>query len=302
MTRLFAGLCLWCLLCLSPGAVFSQEAAPPRVVSVTPDSEQGWVPPQELEQQARKTASDFLADEDSGRVQEAYALIVDIGKKDVPFAEFSDRIAKFNAEAGAVAGRHVTKLTWTKNPARAPMPGIYAALDLVSRFANIDRHCGYLVLYQAPAGGAFQVMRDESNYLLNATAAGMTPEEADKAWTALSSHCPGYQPSLPEAAGQSIGYPDVAAALAGLHAKPGTIFKDQNGWTVVQDDDDHAVWSFPPPGNPAYPAAVKRQFVIVNGAMSLKMAVHCEVSKDICDQLVRGFQELNAKMATGGIK
>jgi hypothetical protein len=195
-----------------------------------------------------------------------------------------------------VAERRITTVTWTKNPAHAPVPGVYAALDLVSRFANIDRHCGYLVLYQAPSGGAFQIMRDENNYMDNAAAAGKAPAEVDRVWAALSARCPGYRPPLTEAVGQTIGYPNVAAALAGLHAKAGTVFKEEAGWTVVEDDADHAFWSFPPRGNPAYPAAVKRQFVDENGGTSLEMAVHCEASKQACDDLVRTFQELNARM------
>jgi len=102
---------------------------------------------------------------------------------------------------------------------------------------------------------------------------------------------------LPEASGPTIEYPTVAAALKGLHAKPGVTFTEQGGWTVADDDAAHAIWSFPPPGYPAYPAAVKRQMIEGKDGISLQMSVHCEASKKACDDLVRTYEELNAKAA-----
>jgi hypothetical protein len=296
-------------------AAFSQEAAPhrtPRVVNVTLDSEKGWIPSEDLERQARKTANDFMADEDSGRAAEAYARFAEINRAHQPFPEFSASVHAFGAKSGAVVERRITTVTWTKNPAQAPLPGVYVALDLVSRFANVDRHCGYLVLYQAPSGGTFQIMREESNYLDNATAASIAKKSSaaavEQAWATTSANCPGYRsaPSsqaaavsapLKEGPTPDIEYPNVTAALAGLHAKPGVVFKEQAGWIVVTEDAANTFWSFPPPGNPAYPAMVQRQLIEKDGAISMKMSVHCEASKQACDDLVRSFQELNAQVA-----
>lgn len=288
----------------SSNAALSQKSTPggaPRVVNVTADSEKGWTPSEEMEQQARKTAADYLADEDSGRVSEAYARFAETNRQHQPFAEFSANVQQHNAKFGAVVEHRITTVTWTKNPAQAPLPGVYAAMDLVSRYANIDRHCGYLVLYQPPSGGGFQIMREEINFMDNATARQSSPIEVERMWAQLSANCPNYHSAparpLPEASSNTIGYPNVAAALAGLHAKPGTVFKDQAGWTIVEDEADHAFWSFPPPGNPAYPSAVKRYFTQENGGTNLRMSVHCEASKQACDDLVRSFEELNARMA-----
>jgi hypothetical protein len=296
-------LAAWGLLAASTVAALSQDSTPsrtPRVVNVTSDSEKGWIPSEELERQVRKTATEFMADEDGGRAAEAYALLAGINKKDQPFPQFSDRILKFNMQAGVVVERRIATVTWTKNPAQAPLPGVYAALDLVNRYANIDRHCGFLVLYQAPSGGAFQIMREENNYMDNATAAGIakqtSPAAVEAKWAEVYAHCPGYRPPLPEASGETIGYPNVTAALAGLHSKAGVVFKEQDGWTIAEDRADNAFWSFPPPGNPAYPAAVKRYLVTENGGTSLQMTVHCEAAKPACDDLVRTFEELNARM------
>jgi len=296
--------------------VVSPSPRGPRVVNVTPDSTPGWLPSEDLEHQARRTALDYMADMDSGKYAEAYAFLADIDKKGQSLSAFSDRLRQFNARAGAVVERRVVTITWTKNPAQAPLPGIYVALDLVSRFANIDRHCGFLVLYQSPSGDGFQVMREENNFLDNVTAANIakqsSSEAVEKTWTGLSAHCPGYQlaanqtiqsasvtqpPPLPEAGAQTIGYPSVDAAMAALHSKASVVITNQSGWTVAEDTETQTIWSFPPAGHPAYPAAVKRQLVKKDGGVSLEMSVHCEASKQACDDLVRAFEQLNADMA-----
>jgi hypothetical protein len=287
---------------------------PPRIVNVTPDSAPGWWPSEELEQLARKTVNDFLAANDSGDDKKAYSYLAGAERQIDPFARYSEDLRRFNIEAGPVKERKITTITWTKDPAQAPALGIYAAIDLVSRFANIDRHCGYIVLWQPPAGGPFQVMRREDNFLSNETAQALTQQGStsavDEAWAQVSAHCPNYGPGsaagpapvasgqepLEEATNSTIGYPTVAAALADLRSKPGVVFTTKDGWTVASDEATTTLWSFSPAGYPAYPAAVKRQFVQENGQLSLKMNVQCEASKAACDDLVRTFQNLNAAM------
>lgn len=278
----------------------------PRVVNVTSDSEPGWAPSKEDEDRARKTALDYLADLDSGKYTDAYSFLAEIDRRDQPLPDFAKRAGEFNASAGAVVERRIVTVTWTKNPKAAPLPGVYAAIDLVSRFANVDRHCGFLVLFQAKSGGAFQVMREENNYIDNATALGITGKsgaaELDRAWADVSSHCPNYQTGkppapLPEATGHPTGYASVAEALADLHTKASVVFSIESGWTIATDKATNTIWSFPPPGNSAFPAAVKRQFVEQNGAVILNMSVQCEASKSACDDLVRQFQQLNAAVA-----
>jgi Protein of unknown function (DUF4019) len=290
--------------------VVGTPGATPRVVNVTTDSTPGWLPSPELEEQAKKTAVDFMAAMDGGRYAEAYAFLAEIDRKDQTLSDFSNRVRQFNSGAGAVIERRITTITWTKNPAHAPLPGIYAALDLVSRFANIDRHCGFVVLYRAPSEQSFKVMREENYFLENAAVSSAQPSAVEKMRANLSAHCPNYQRTsvtqqmpanssepLPEASGPTIGYPNVAAALAALHSKDGVVFRTENGWTIAEEAASKTIWSFPQPGNPAYPAAVKRQVVEEGGSVSIKMAVQCEATKQACDDLVRSFEQLNAQMS-----
>jgi hypothetical protein len=92
--------------------------------------------------------------------------------------------------------RTILKVTWTKDPAAAPFPGVYAAIDIATHFVNVDRHCGYVVLCQRPSGGDFEVMRQESNFIDNTTAEKVERQQSrvalDKSWAALAGNCPNY--------------------------------------------------------------------------------------------------------------
>jgi hypothetical protein len=292
------------------GEVAKAESRAPREINVTPDSAPGWLPSIELGNSARDIAADYLGAMDQGRYADAYAFLSDLNRQE-SFTAFSDRLRAFNARAGLVVERRPVKITWTKDPARAPVPGIYVAIDFVSSFQNIDRDCGYLVLYQPPVGGSFKVMREENNFLDNAAARAITQRqskaEVEKTWAKLSANCPNYPRGIPaeptassaplqETPSATVGYPSVAAALKDLRSRPDVTVAVQNGWMVAEDRATSTVWSFPPPGHPAYPAAVKRQAVQQADGVALEMHVLCEASKQACDDLVRSFEQLNGQM------
>ena len=288
----------------APVQAQTPTASASRQINVTSDSTSGWIPSPEQEAAAAETATTFLAARDNGKLREAYALLADENKSHLSYADFSESLARFNAQAGTVTERRVVTTSWTKDSPNAPVPGVYTALDLVSRFERIDRHCGYLILYQAPTGGPFRVMRQEDNYLDNATAKHMSTTELEATWARLSASCPNYAAAetkapLPEQPESSIGYPTVAAALAGLHKRTDVRFTTRDGWTVAIDMTSMAIWSFPPRGHPAYPAAVKREAVQEGANASLRMSVLCEAAKAPCDDLVRTFQQMNAQMQQG---
>lgn len=93
-----------------------------------------------------------------------------------------------------------------------------------------------------------------------------------------------------------IGYPTPAAALMALRAKPGVVITERSGWTVAEDKSEKAIWTIAEPGNPAYPAAVKRYLSSEGGSMHLEMKVLCGASKEACDNMVRQFQQLNSNV------
>jgi hypothetical protein len=285
------------------------EGGGTRIVNVTSDSAPGWLPSADQARAARDAAMAYLAASDAGRAEAAYAMLDDGNRALQPFADFARQLASFNSSAGAIVERRIVNVTWTKDPAQAPKPGVYAAIDIVSRFANIDRDCGYVVVYQAPAGGPFLVAREEANVMTNTEAATIERQQSasagETAWSQLAARCPNYPGESPQASSaplpesaDSIGYPTVAAALHDLRSKPGVAFRSENGFTIATDDGAHTIWMFTSEGQPAYPAAIKREFVAnPQGGASVDLSVLCEASKADCDNLVRTFEALDARMA-----
>jgi uncharacterized protein DUF4019 len=171
-----------------------QTITTPEQINVTSDSAPGWVPSTDQRAQVPQIIQDFLAALDGGQYQKAYGLMTESQKALESFDRFSNRIREFNAEAGAAKERRILKITWTKDPANAPAPGVYAAVDLASRFENIDRHCGYIVLHQRDAGLPFLVARQEDNYITNEHARQIAMKQSaqavDEIWGRLSRNCP----------------------------------------------------------------------------------------------------------------
>ena len=119
------------------------------------------------------------------------------------------------------------------------------------------------------------------------------------AWSGVGASVSAQEPQpqpLPEVE-EAIGYPSVGAALADLRARSDVVVSDQGGWTIITIPRDRVLWSFPGKDHPAYPSAVRRAIKSGPTGVYVKMAVHCEASKMACDDLVRSFQALNAKIA-----
>jgi hypothetical protein len=136
------------------------------------------VPSAEQRARAREILDRYLRALDGAHYEQAYGYLSDILRQHPDFATCQDRANRFNTLAGSVRAREIVAVNWTKNPAQSPAPGVYAAIDLVSQFDNIDRHCGYVVLYQADAGGSFSVMREEQNYIDNTSAQKLQREQS----------------------------------------------------------------------------------------------------------------------------
>jgi hypothetical protein len=165
-------------------------------IHVTADSSPGWTPTADQRQRAIKVVQVFLDAVESGRYAEAYGLQAEVKKRDQTLVQFTQDAQKFQTLAGPLKFWRALKVTWTKDPSRAPSAGIYVVVDLAGQFANVDRDCGYLVLFQPPSGGDFAVMRRENNYLDNATAHKIEEKQSKaglaKVWSQLSRYCPNY--------------------------------------------------------------------------------------------------------------
>jgi hypothetical protein len=187
------------LLLIGAAAAAVKLQVPPNIkgeINVTSDSTRGWIPSIEQRQLALKIVGMLLDALDGGRYAEAYGLLTDVNKGALTLAQFTQNEQKFRTLAGHVKFWRILKVTWTKDPARAQFPGIYAAIDLAAQYANIDRDCGYIVLYQKADGAGFTILRREHNYLDNATARAIEEKYSSaavvKAWALLSKNCPNY--------------------------------------------------------------------------------------------------------------
>ena len=169
----------------------------PAEINITSDSAPGWLPSAGQRQEVLKAANDFYSSLDHAQFERAYGMMAELNRRSVPVQEFSRRNREFQERSGPLKQRNFLKVTWTKDPAAAPFPGVYAAIDVASYFANVDRHCGYIVLYQKSADGRFEVMRQESNFIDNATAQNIERQRSraalDTIWAKLAANCPNYK-------------------------------------------------------------------------------------------------------------
>jgi hypothetical protein len=103
-------------------------------------------------------------------------------------------------------------------------------------------------------------------------------------------------PAANAAETSSIGYASVAEAMSSLRARPDVTIHIKAGWTIVDDRAHGILWSFTPPGHPAYPAAVKRVLTNRDGGWYVDTLMLCEAEKAACDKLAQDFYDLNDKM------
>ena len=171
-------------------------SSPRRGVNVTNDSAPGWLPSRIQEEQVLKETNDYFSALDQQQYERAYGMMAEGYRKLLPLSKLIQEDRKFREQSGALVRPNILKVTWTKDPTAAPFRGVYAAIDIATQFVNIDRHCGYVVLYQRPSGGDFEVMRQESNFIDNATAASIERQKTraglDHIWATLAANCPNY--------------------------------------------------------------------------------------------------------------
>jgi hypothetical protein len=171
-------------------------------INITSDSAPGWRPSESQRRDVITAATEFFSDLDEGQYERAYAMMAEPNRRSLPVQQFVRQSEAFHARSGALKQRTILKVTWTKDPPSGPFPGVFAAIDITSQYANVDRHCGFVVLYQKTGGDRFEVMRQESNFIDNATAQGIEQQksraELDKLWGRLAVNCPNYGASSPK--------------------------------------------------------------------------------------------------------
>ncbi len=104
---------------------------------------------------------------------------------------------------------------------------------------------------------------------------------------------------LTPASAGDIGYKSPAEALADLKAKPGVTAREENDWIVLHDSANNTIWSITSDAHPAHPTALERAIVAREGQVLVEMNVLCGASREICDQVVAQFQQINQGLRDG---
>lgn len=133
--------------------------------------------PEQVRQVEQQTLLYFEA-KDQGRYNRAYDLMAASLKQGISFETWKGKTEAFNAKAGAVEQRTISKITWYHNPPQVE-PGLYAAVDFTSKFADVDLHCGFLAWRELP-DGKFVLVREEENYLDKQTQQKLKPVDIEK--------------------------------------------------------------------------------------------------------------------------
>lgn len=171
-------------------------------VNIRSDSAPGWVPSENQRRDVMSLASRYFSILDKGQYDSAYAMMAEVNRRSVPFQQFVRKNEEFRSRSGPLRQRSILKVTWTKDPSSAPLRGTYAAIDIASQYSSVDRHCGFVVLYQKSPGDSFEVMRQESNFIDNVTAEKIEQQksraELDKLWGKLAANCPNYSTKFPK--------------------------------------------------------------------------------------------------------
>ena len=129
-----------------------------------------WPPKDSDNEMIMQLTYRYFAVKDAGRIDEGYSFLAPGMKSTTTLASWRQRLETFNGAAGRVINREIKPpLDWQRNPAAAPGPGIYVAVDFVSNFENLAFHCGYIAWHQE-ADGSFQVVREEEGYVDKRTA------------------------------------------------------------------------------------------------------------------------------------
>jgi Protein of unknown function (DUF4019) len=148
-------------------------AETPQVIAPS-NQDKEWRPTAAQRERVLRDVAAYLAAKDAGRFSDAYAQFTPIQKANVPFGRWEADMRVVYGQAGAAEGRTLKMVTWYKNPANAP-PGIYAAVDFSSRFAELSLHCGFVAM-QLQMDGSFGVAREEENSIPKREMAKLTPE------------------------------------------------------------------------------------------------------------------------------
>jgi hypothetical protein len=151
-------------------------ARPPIVALSNKDTQ--WRPTADQLRSVENQTRAYFTAKDGRQYEHAYSMLAANLRLVQALGQWRATVEDLNARLGAFEAREVRRITWYKDPPQAN-PGIYAAVDFSSRFANSVLHCGYLVWHE-PVDGSPSLVREEQNFIDKTTAQKMTPADIEK--------------------------------------------------------------------------------------------------------------------------
>lgn len=236
-----------------------------------------YVPKAADSAEIQRLSSRYFKHVDRKEYDAAYAMFSDEMRAMAPLQEWRTLMREEPLNWGVLEQREQANVTWYNDPPNAPRPGLYVAVDYVSRYANLAQHTEFLVWYREREGMPFTLTRHETNAV-------------DKMSASKGATHPAAKPGR-------IPYPNVETARAALLARDDILRREVDGWTVIEVPSEHAVWSFTPTTHPAHPSMILRAPFERDGTLSLGLDVMCSATKPVCDALVEEFKVINARMA-----
>jgi hypothetical protein len=160
-------------------------------IRIAAGSEASWLPARDQLHKLEDALQAFLNDLDEGQYARAYARIEERPRALMPLERFTQRAQDFSKLSGTRKQQRIERITWAKDPPDAPASGVYAVVELASRFARIQHHCGFALLHQRDPASPFHIVRQEDFYLTDDQAQQMTTSQApvEQLWASLRQSC-----------------------------------------------------------------------------------------------------------------
>lgn len=108
---------------------------------------------------------------DAGDVKSSFDQLAPTFQGNLTSVEWRRVIEESTAKLGKRRSRTLRRVVWYENPANAPLPGLYAAVEFDSVFENASRHFRFVILH-SQNGEPFKVMRSEADVALDKQASG----------------------------------------------------------------------------------------------------------------------------------
>ena len=111
-------------------------------------------------EEALRFSNDWLDQFVAGNSDATFDLLAPTFQRNLTREVWRKEVEKERADLGKQTSRTLRRIVWYQDPANAPLPGLYAAVEYDSVFENSDLHFQYLMLHSQD-NLPFRVMRRE---------------------------------------------------------------------------------------------------------------------------------------------